>query len=206
MIRVLIKASTPVGRAGLESLLRSYSSLQVVDEDANSFDLSDDLARPDVIVAQVEGEEGQGIQQLLENNEGSIPVVLLGGPSLESGRRLDQGIRGALPVNASAEQIVAAIQAVAAGLAVFDAGEVEELAERAMTSETREPLLEPLTDREIEVLRFLADGFGNKEIASRLGISEHTVKFHVASIMGKLGAGNRTEAVILGIRHGLVMI
>lgn len=206
MIRVLIKASTPAGRAGLESLLRSYPSLQVVDEDARSFDISDDLARPDVIVAQVEGEEIQGIQQLLENSGDSIPVILLGGPSLESDLRLDQGIRGALPTNASAEQIVAAIQAVVAGLAVFDAGEVEELAERGMTSETREPLLEPLTDREIEVLRFLADGFGNKEIASRLEISEHTVKFHVASIMGKLGAGNRTEAVILGIRHGLVMI
>jgi DNA-binding NarL/FixJ family response regulator len=63
-----------------------------------------------------------------------------------------------------------------------------------------------LTPRELEVLQLLAAGLGNKEIASRLTISEHTVKFHVASIMGKLGAVSRTEAVTLGIRHGLIMV
>ena len=63
-----------------------------------------------------------------------------------------------------------------------------------------------LTPREIEVLQLLSEGLGNKEIASRLNISEHTAKFHVASILGKLGATTRTEAVTLGIRHGLVMI
>jgi two-component system, NarL family, response regulator YdfI len=66
------------------------------------------------------------------------------------------------------------------------------------------PLL--LTPREIEVLRLVAVGLGNKEIASRLEISEHTVKFHLASLMGKLGAATRTEAVTLGIRHGLIMV
>jgi DNA-binding NarL/FixJ family response regulator len=67
-------------------------------------------------------------------------------------------------------------------------------------------LPEALTPREIEVLRLLAEGVGNKEIASRLGLSEHTVKFHVASIMGKLGAESRTEAVTMGIRHGIILI
>ena len=66
--------------------------------------------------------------------------------------------------------------------------------------------MEALTPRELEVIQFLAAGLGNKEIASRLTISEHTVKFHVASIMGKLGAASRTEAVTLGIRHGLIMV
>ncbi len=67
-------------------------------------------------------------------------------------------------------------------------------------------LVEPLTPREIEILRTMGDGFGNKEIAVRFGISENTVKFHVGSVMGKLGAGSRTEAVMLGIRHGIVFI
>jgi NarL family two-component system response regulator YdfI len=67
-------------------------------------------------------------------------------------------------------------------------------------------LVEPLTPREIEILQMLASGLANKEIAARLSISEHTVKFHVASILGKLGAGSRTEAVTLGIRHGLVLL
>lgn len=67
-------------------------------------------------------------------------------------------------------------------------------------------LAEPLTPREGEVLQRLASGLGNKQIADQLHISEHTVKFHVASILGKLGAGTRTEAVALGIRQGLVLL
>jgi DNA-binding NarL/FixJ family response regulator len=66
--------------------------------------------------------------------------------------------------------------------------------------------VEPLTPREIEVLRAMAEGLANKEIAVRLGVSENTVKFHVASVMGKLGAGSRTEAVMQGIRLGIVLI
>jgi DNA-binding NarL/FixJ family response regulator len=67
-------------------------------------------------------------------------------------------------------------------------------------------LAEPLTNRERQVLQMLASGLGNKEIAARLVISEHTVKFHVASILGKFAAGSRTEAVSIGIRRGLVLL
>ena len=67
-------------------------------------------------------------------------------------------------------------------------------------------LAQTLTAREMEVLGMLADGLGNKIIAARLGISAHTAKFHVASIMAKLGAGSRTEAVTIGMRRGLVVI
>ena len=66
--------------------------------------------------------------------------------------------------------------------------------------------MEALSPREIEVLGMMAEGIGNKEIAARLAISEHTVKFHVASIMGKLHAGTRTEAVMLGVRMGLILV
>jgi DNA-binding NarL/FixJ family response regulator len=69
-----------------------------------------------------------------------------------------------------------------------------------------EELLEPLTPREQEVLRMLALGLANRQIASRLNISEHTIKFHVAAILGKLGAASRTEAVAIGIRHGLILL
>ena len=65
---------------------------------------------------------------------------------------------------------------------------------------------EPLSPREIEVLRLMAEGLSNKTIAWRLSISEHTVKFHVNSIFSKLGAGTRTEAVMLGVRQGLVLL
>jgi DNA-binding CsgD family transcriptional regulator len=69
-----------------------------------------------------------------------------------------------------------------------------------------EELTEPLTPREREVLRLLASGLGNKEIAAKLKISEHTAKFHVASILGKLGAASRAEAVSIGMRNGLILL
>jgi DNA-binding NarL/FixJ family response regulator len=69
-----------------------------------------------------------------------------------------------------------------------------------------EEFLEQLTPREHEVLRMLALGLANKQIAARLNISEHTIKFHVAAILGKLNAASRTEAVAIGIRHGLVLL
>jgi DNA-binding NarL/FixJ family response regulator len=66
--------------------------------------------------------------------------------------------------------------------------------------------LEELTAREVEVLRLMAEGFGNKQIAAHLGISDHTVKFHISSILAKLSVSSRTEAVTQGIRMGLIVV
>ncbi|HYR85759.1 MAG TPA: response regulator transcription factor [Terriglobia bacterium] len=104
---------------------------------------------------------------------------------------------GMLQAEASSEQIIHAIRSVASGLMIFDSA----LMPRRSEDET---LLEPLTARETEVLRLLADGLGNKEIAVQLNISEHTIKFHIRSILGKLGASSRTEAVSRGLRSGLI--
>jgi len=134
-------------------------------------------------------------------------------------------VRAVLPRNVTRAELTAAIEAVAAGLFVVhpaDADLLPGLRPRETEAEAdagpstgrgfsiapphNDQLVEPLTRREIEVLQLLAAGLGNREIASRLHISEHTAKFHVASIMSKLGAATRTEAVTLGIRRGLVMI
>ena len=121
---------------------------------------------------------------------------------------LRSGVRAVLPRNATQGSIVAAIQAASAGLVVLPPqGLANLLKETAAPQRTASAaLIEPLTARELEVLGMMAEGWGNKEISSRLGISEHTVKFHVAAIMGKLNAESRTEAVTSGIRHGLVML
>lgn len=113
-----------------------------------------------------------------------------------------------LPASLPGADIVTAIEAAAAGLVVIESSDIGTLlrAPSSVSGGGSSALIEPLTPRETEVLRLLAAGLGNKEMASRLVISEHTIKFHVASIMGKLGAGSRTEAVTLGIRHGLIMI
>jgi DNA-binding NarL/FixJ family response regulator len=105
-----------------------------------------------------------------------------------------------LSTDASSEQITQAIKSIAAGLMVFDGALM-----RDGTPETADDALsESLTPREHEVLALLADGLGNKGIAHRLDISEYTIKFHIRSILGKLGASSRTEAVSLGLRSGLI--
>ncbi|HEY7851244.1 MAG TPA: response regulator transcription factor [Ktedonobacterales bacterium] len=115
---------------------------------------------------------------------------------------------GALPRDAGTEEIVAAALAVASGLTALDRA----LAQEALAGLARgrpEPVSdqsEPLTAREREVLQLLAQGIPNKQIAQRLSISEHTVKFHVSAIMTKLGAASRTEAVTTAARRGLLLL
>jgi DNA-binding NarL/FixJ family response regulator len=111
-------------------------------------------------------------------------------------------VRAILPLDASAAQIIAAIHAAAAGLIVVPAEDSPLL----FPSPPVESIPEPLTARELEVLEMLAEGVSNKIIAFRLGISEHTAKFHVNAILAKLSAGTRTEAVTRGIRLGLIKL
>lgn len=134
---------------------------------------------------------------------GGVPAVVL----LEDAEtNAPEGmVRAVLPMNASAQEILAAIVAAAADLTVLTQAQVRRWF-RGSESTQRGALIEPLTPRELQVLRMLADGLGNKEIAAKLGISDHTAKFHVAQILGKLGANSRTEAVASGIRRGLVPV
>src|SRR5262249_7033429 len=113
---------------------------------------------------------------------------------------LNRGAGGILPVDSSSEQITQAIKSVAAGLMIFEAASIRDTAH----NDDDDSPAESLTPREREVLALLADGLGNREIAARLNISEHTIKFHIRSILGKLGASSRTEAVTRGIRSGLI--
>jgi DNA-binding NarL/FixJ family response regulator len=138
--------------------------------------------------------------------EVSQPVVLLADVSDSAlvDALLRSGIRGVISREATPEEIESAIQAVNVGLVVIPAGSLPDL-----LPDLRPPaqaLAEPLSDRELEVLNLIAEGQSNKLIAHSLGISEHTVKTHVASILAKLGAASRTEAVSQAIRRGLVML
>ena len=185
MIRVHIDAESAVTRAGLEAILRADSGVEVVDSPSDA----DVLLREDV-PEPVDGAP-------------PIPVVVLAEetPSLEA---LRSGVRAVLPDDAPPRQIIAAIYAAAAGLAVVPAD--EPLLPHALPHASLEEAVEPLTARETDVIETLAEGLSNKAIAHRLAISEHTAKFHVNSILAKLRAGTRTEAVTRGIRLGLVKI
>lgn len=131
------------------------------------------------------------------SREAPVAVVLLS-DDLEAvaPMRAHRGGIALLATCSTAEQIVAAIEAAAAGLVVLHADHAG-----GVTGPSGD---DPLTPREREVLQMLAAGLGNKEIAARLGISDHTAKFHVSQILAKLGAASRAEAVSIGMRRGLV--
>jgi len=128
-----------------------------------------------------------------------MPIVLLAAESnsvmFNSLRR--RGIGAMLQLNAEKEPIIQAIKSVALGLSVLDPMLIPATPEEDFQ-------IEELTARESEVLHLLAEGMGNREIAVKLNISEHTIKFHIHSILGKLGAASRTEAVSRGLRSGLI--
>jgi DNA-binding NarL/FixJ family response regulator len=210
MIRVLVKASSAIARAGLESLIREHPGFQLVSGTPGGAPVADSEPLPDVLVAEAENLADDSAREALDwASAGGAVVLLLRNPAGESiAEALREGVKAVLPEGLAATEIAAAIEAAAAGLVVLDGMGAEMLVRAAVPASGGgvKPLAESLTPREIEVLRLVAVGLGNKEIATRLEISEHTVKFHVASLMGKLGAASRTEAVTLGIRHGLIMI
>ena len=117
-------------------------------------------------------------------------------------RLLQTGISAILPIEIELDQFRTALEAVRSGLQVVHRSFLQPPDRSVCTGSSAEEL----TDREQQVLSMMADGLGNKEIAARLGISTHTVKFHISSILGKLGAGSRTEAVSIGMRTGRVLI
>jgi len=225
MIDVLVEASSPDLYAEITDLLRDHSEIRVMESAPNAA-ASESQPQPGVVIIAA-GSHGELDFEYFSSNErgpnasdwnvggwnaADVPVILLvDHPTRMTSGALPAGVRAVLPRNVSSAEIAAAIEAVAAGLFVFHPADIDSIPTlRPPQSETGpelgEPLVEHLTPREIEVLQLLSAGLGNKEIAARLNISEHTAKFHVASIMGKLGAATRTEAVTLGIRHGLVMI
>jgi two-component system, NarL family, response regulator YdfI len=138
------------------------------------------------------------------------PVVLLVGHLAPAAavRLLRAGVRAVLPRDASPSEVAAGIEAVAAGLVVLhpSAAPVSLAKPPRQERVAHEVGRDPLTPRELEILAMLAEGMGNRMIAQRLGISSHTVKFHVAAILDKLSARSRAEAVATGLRRGLLMV
>jgi len=163
----------------------------------------DDNQDPDVIVADLDRPGEEAPQELLELGPDSSLVLLVSGAQpFTTLELLRSGVRAVIPRDSNPAQIIAAIHAAAVGLVIMSPQDLEPWLANSKAAQ----LLEPLTARETEVLGMLAEGLSNKLIAHRLEISEHTVKFHMTSILSKLNASSRTEAVTLGIRRGLIML
>jgi len=212
VIRVFIVAASTLVRAGLQNVLAD-SRFNIAGSAANLESLSEQLADLETDVVLIET-PADGHEELLDalavgdimSDYATIVLADQASPGWTA-EALRAGIRAVLPSDVSPEQLWAALEATAAGLVVMHPREASAaFPAPAATAAPRSELPEPLTRRESEVLQMLAGGLANKEIAGRLSISDHTVKFHVASILGKLGASTRTEAVSIGIRQGLVLL
>lgn len=193
MHRILIMAADPLARAGLAALLAHQRECVVVGQGARA-EIANavETFRPDVIVGTFDDAD--------EVRELGAPVVALVVDENAAREAWTSGARGVLARSASADKIAAAIAAVVQGLAVFDPAFALQIAPRVGG------LIQDLTPRESQVLRLLAEGKSNKTIARELDISEHTVKFHVNAILGKLNAQSRTEAVVIATRLGLILL
>jgi NarL family two-component system response regulator YdfI len=206
-IRIAVAATSAVRRAGLESIIRSRAEFHLAGsfgavESVVSFARCTEL---DVIVIDTDS-----IRDLLLEPTSDAAIVLLTEVSeaRSISRLLRSGVRAILSRESDADSVLSAIYASYDGLVLLSTPTAESLAAvyGDQPLEVEAELSEDITLRETEVLRMLAQGLVNKDIAARLGISEHTVKFHISSILDKLGASTRTEAVTLGIRRGLIPI
>jgi DNA-binding NarL/FixJ family response regulator len=193
---VLVVSADPLARGGLAALVRGRDELV----------LAGDAAPRELAAAAARGAPGAVLWDLGPGGAEGIraapaPVVALAADERQAADALRAGARGALFRGAAADAVAAALVAAARGLAVLD----PELAGDFVRPPAPAPA-ESLTPREREVLALLAEGLPNKAIAARLAISEHTAKFHVNAILGKLGAESRAEAIVQAARMGLVVL
>ncbi|HQX18159.1 MAG TPA: response regulator transcription factor [Anaerolineales bacterium] len=198
MIRVLLKLSSPALRAGLQALLASDKTIKVVNDSLDEENAVDVMITSTAFASRVSEVDSPSsaaillLSDVLSLSKGDDQ------PHVEEMKRSSR-VWGILPTDSSAEELTAAIHALSQGLIV---------GAPHLLFKSESSLIErgPLTERELEVLGLLSRGLANKQIAFELGISEHTVKFHVSSIYTKLDVTNRTEAVRAGLRGGWIAL
>jgi two-component system, NarL family, nitrate/nitrite response regulator NarL len=197
--RAVIVGGDPLVRTGLAALLAGRSDVAVLAGLSPGDRQAFATLRADVALLDAQSTEPDELREIAS----ALPVVALVTGEAQAAEALAAGSRAAVFRDAGADRIAAALVAAARGLVAV---------EGALSSWLRPPAppaasdVEPLTPREAEVLALLAEGLANKSIAQRLGVSERTAKFHVESILGKLGAENRSEAIVIAARRGMVTL
>jgi DNA-binding NarL/FixJ family response regulator len=205
-LRLLIIAADPLARAGLAALLSQQANLTVVGQVAPDAELVAQTRtyQPDVVLWDLGWNSSAAVERLTTFTELGLPVLALLSHDAPAPDFWAAGVRGLLPREADGAHLAAALAALAQGLLVIDPSFTPLLPMPGASVEARP--VETLTGREHEVLQALAEGLSNKQIARQLAISEHTVKFHINAILGKLGAQSRTEAVVRATRAGLILL
>ena len=202
-ISVLIITQSAELRARLRAELAAAPHLELHEESAGSD------TPPDVVILDPEPRGDSSSPGPPHAPATARTLILTDRLSEEwAGELLSSRAAGAIARSARPAEIIAAIESVAAGLIVFSPALLAGTEPQRVPA--RKPpsgeLHDPLTPREVDVLRMLSDGLSNKEVARRLHISEHTVKYHLSSVFGKLGVSSRTEAVMVGIQRGIILI
>jgi DNA-binding NarL/FixJ family response regulator len=211
---LLVASSMPL-RIGFRTILNATVEFTVIAESGTLEGLLPFLHESGLIVLVDQSVLSPTLERLLRVRA-DLAFLLLVNDVLELTHRLYEKHAipwGVLPLDTTAEALTAALRALHEGLTVgtptllerfFTAHTGEDDHERALTWEMKGA--EPLTERENQVLQLLADGLANKQIGLSLGISEHTVKFHISAIYAKLEASNRAEAVRIGVKRGLITL
>ncbi|MCC6930347.1 MAG: response regulator transcription factor [Gemmatimonadaceae bacterium] len=222
MIRLALAAPSAMLLSELETLVLRDGAFTVVERIACLDDIGETLegADVDVVVVVVDDPSrfslpsfGEGEGDTESSGATYRCLLLVDADPGEVAGWISRGARAVLPRDADGQEILAALEAVHAGLAVVPAADAQALASTASPRSTPRRRNDvpaaappPLSPREREILALVAEGMGNKIVAARLGISEHTVKTHVASIFQKLGADTRAEAVAIGARSGVILL
>ena len=218
-LRITILTPIPLIREGLRALLADETDFEILPL-APRANWMDELSAqaPHVLLMDVQVPEREGWQVLEELNDlrPALTILLLGDrvPDTRVARAFEMGARGYLLRETQAHALASAIRAAHSGSAVVSPELLVSLSQPAPNptqnnedaDEGGGELIEALSARELDVLRLLARGLANKQIAAELFITEHTVKFHIRAILGKLGAANRTEAVTQALQRGLVTL
>jgi DNA-binding NarL/FixJ family response regulator len=194
-IKVALLTEDPLLRAGVSSLLEQLGSIDVVGREDAEVALWD---------AGIDGEKT--LSRLTELRTLPVPAVAVVGDSSQVAPALAAGARGVVLRDQVGPGIHAALAAVRSGLTVMDTALATSLVPNPPARPAEAKGRGELTEREKQVVQLLSEGLSNKLIADRLGISDHTAKFHVNGVMMKLGASTRTEAVVEAVRRGLVRL
>jgi two-component system nitrate/nitrite response regulator NarL len=203
-IRVLLVGEDPLARGGLAYLLAGEAALEVVAQtDPSGAAAAVERDDPQVAVWDLGADALGCLERLGDLGEAGPPALALLQDEEAAADALAAGARGLLFRDVESGRLALALRALARGLLVFDEALLPRLSQPRPAPQTQP---EPLTPRELEVLQLLAQGLSNRRIAERLGISEHTAKFHVNAIVTKLGAQTRTDAAIRAARLGLVLL
>jgi DNA-binding NarL/FixJ family response regulator len=211
-IRILVADDHPIVRDGLVAVLLTQPDFDVVGESATGPETIERVAAldPDVVLLDLEMPELDGVETLRRLRERDPEIRVIVFTAFDTDERIvkavQAGAQGYLLKGVPRGEIFSAVRIVHGGGALLQPVVASKLLGRVRRAVEPSASPDALTDRELEVLRLLAQGQTNKEIAAALVITERTVKFHVSSILGKLGAGNRTEAVTLAAQQGLIDI